>query len=145
MPTGIPAVTLREDECGPLPWASAALATVQPGAERDGERPKTGDAPVGRPIYSVDQLKASRELRVYLTKCSEEALLGSVMVTLEHKICDVIAMIRDELKVSASAICRGTSSSSLKVPVNRQQYGKTALFYFPSSQHHILVMDVAEE
>lgn len=100
-----------------------------------------------RAVLSVDSLKetldsnGSRELMVYQMACCEEALLGSLLITADLTICEVLRMLRDVLDVSATAISRGSHGSDLTVPIQRGQHHKPALPFFPSSKHHLIVTE----
>ena len=43
---------------------------------------------------------------VYQLECTDEALLGTVELRVEHKLEDVLLMLRDELEVDAAAVSR---------------------------------------
>lgn len=94
--------------------------------------------------WHTDKLRPSRELMVYHLECKDEALLGTLELQPEHKLDDVLRMLRDELEVDAASVSRGTMGSSLKVPVHKNQYTKTALHFFPSKRHCLLVMEFDE-
>ena len=77
---------------------------------------------------------------VYLSECTEEALLGSVIVTADHKLSDVLNMLRDELDVASSvAMFRGTLGQRLRVPLHKRQMSRPALPFFPCEANHLLV------
>ena len=93
-----------------------------------------------RLIYSVDRLPPQRKLSVYLSERAEGSLLGSITVTTEHKLSDVMSLLESELDVSSSAqLSRGTDGDKLKVPLHKKQYSRPALHFFPSENHHLLV------
>ncbi len=95
--------------------------------------------------YDAEKLRDSRELMVYHLECTDEALLGTIVLQVEHKLENVLQMLRDELEVDASKVSRGTMGSNLKVPIHKNQYLKSALQFFPSSRHCLLVMEFAED
>jgi len=131
VPQGIEQSVVREAQPGPpLPKPP------------DIRQPGTGK---GRPVNTVEQLQESRELRIYHASCSDEALLGSIMVTSEHKIADVVRMLREELDVHATGLCRGAYGSELQVPIHKGQHYKPALTVFTSKEHHVVVLDVADD
>jgi len=97
-----------------------------------------------RLTHSAKQL-SSREVMVYLSRCKEEALLGSIIVTADHKLSDVAAMLRDELDVVANAeMYRGTVGQQLRVPLHKRQLKRPALPFFPCEGHHLLVEEPGE-
>ena len=59
-----------------------------------------------RPTCDAEKLRESRELMVYQLECTDEALLGTVELRVEHKLEDVLLMLRDELEVDAAAVSR---------------------------------------
>ena len=63
----------------------------------------------------------------------------------EHKLEDVLRMLREELEIEAASVSRGTMGCSLKVPIHRNQYGKLACHYFSSRRHCLLVMEFDDE
>lgn len=140
---------------GQLPAAVTALLAHAPrlpdeavpahAAFGEREQPSMADADSQRrPTYSAKQLM-TRELMVYMSECSEEALLGSVVVTAEHKLSDVIAMLRHELDVAAPAeLYRGARGEQLRVPIHKRQLKQLALPFFPSEAHHLLVQENGE-
>ena len=61
-----------------------------------------------RPIFSVDNLPAQRELLV--RRSQGEGLVGKILVTAEHKLVDVVQNLRDVLKLeSITQIYRGVA------------------------------------
>ena len=126
----------------PAAAAGAAAAGSSSQLGLNGSHP-TIPAPRGRvtTTWHTDKLRTSRELMVYHLECSDEALLGTLVLQPDHKLEDVLRMLRDELEVDAATVSRGTMGSSLKVPVHKNQYGKSALHYFPSKRHCLLVME----
>lgn len=124
----------------PLSSGSACTHPAAPSAVRSGQV---------RPTCDADKLRESRELMVYHLECTDEALLGTVELLAEHKLEDVLQMLRDELEVDAAAVSRGTMGSgpgsSLKVPIHRNQYRKSALQFFPSSKHCLLVIEFNDD
>ena len=98
-----------------------------------------------RQTYDASKMNVSRELMVYQHECSEEALLGTVVLLPEHKLGNVLQMLREELEVDAASVSRGMTGSALKVPIHKNQYRKSALQFFPSKRHCLLVMEFAEE
>jgi hypothetical protein len=96
-----------------------------------------------RTVWSVDKLPPSTEVMVYHTECCEEALLGCVVVTNEHKLSDVMQMVREELDVSGEVtLYRSSATDALKVPLNKLQERKLALPLFPAESYHLIVMEV---
>ena len=98
-----------------------------------------------RPTCDAEKLRNSRELMVYHLECTDEALLGTVELLAEHKLDNVLQMVRDDLEVDAAAVSRGTIGSSLKVPIHKNQYRKSALQFFPSARHCLLVVEFNDE
>ena len=141
------------DRCEPLPVApsasvpplSSGSTCTHPAAAPSSVR---SAAPV-RPTCDAEKLRESRELMVYHLECTDEALLGTVELLAEHKLEHVLQMLRDELEVDAAAVSRGTMGSgpgsSLKVPIHRNQYRKSALQFFPSSKHCLLVTEFNDD
>jgi len=97
-----------------------------------------------RATHSFNKLP-SREIMVYLSEYCEEALLGSVIVTPEHKLSDVLDMLRDELDVQPSEMFRGAEGESLRVPLHKRQYRRQALPFFPSARDHLVVEQADHE
>ena len=96
-----------------------------------------------RPIFSVDNLPAQRELLVHRSQ-GEGALVGKILVTAEHKLVDVVQNLRDVLKLeSIMQIYRGVAGQDMKVPLHRQQYDRSAMTFFPL-EDHILLVDAGE-
>lgn len=126
------------------PAAVAAAGSSQPGL--NGSHP-TIPAPRGRvtTTWHTDKLRTSRELMIYHLECSDEALLGTLVLQPDHKLDDVLRMLHDELEVDAAAVSRGTMGSSLKVPIHKNQYAKSALHFFPSKRHCLLVMEFDDD
>ncbi|KAL3929648.1 MAG: hypothetical protein SGPRY_001869 [Prymnesium sp.] len=83
------------------------------------------DAP--RKVLCVDQLPTTSEIMVYHTRCCEEALLGSIDLSMGHKLYDVVQMVRDELDVAFTSLYRGTDGDSLLVPLHVRQKDKLAI------------------
>ena len=105
----------------------------------------TAPRPCVRRTYDAEKLRESRELMVYHLECTDEALLGTIELQAEHKLEDALQMLRDELEVDAATVSRGTVGSNLKVPIHKNQYRKSALQFFPSMRHCLLVMEFNED
>lgn len=120
-------------------WPSAGArdpADPTPAA-RSGVGPP--DNAARRLSHSAKQL-VSREVMVYLSECTEQALLGSIVITGEHKLSDVVTMLRDQLDVLAAAeLYRGTLGQKLRVPLHKRQLKRPALPFFQCEAHHLLV------
>ncbi|KAL1511515.1 hypothetical protein AB1Y20_006323 [Prymnesium parvum] len=101
--------------------------------------PLAGRGPA-RTLHSVERLPVRLDLRVYRSKACDEAWLGAVEVKTEHKLADVVRMVREQLGVRAIAsVCRGTDGDALLVPLRKAQKDKPAMPYFPSSAHHLVI------
>jgi hypothetical protein len=148
--SGAPAldeVVRSMDGCAPLPVAPS-VSVPPPSSGSTCTHPAVRSGQV-RPTCDAEKLRESRELMVYHLECTDEALLGTVELLAEHKLEDVLQMLRDELEVDAAAVSRGTMGSgpgsSLKVPIHRNQYRKSALQFFPSSTHCLLVTEFNDD
>ena len=124
--------------------ATAACTTPSTKAHDGASSLSTSVEPRRRVTHSAHQLP-SRELMVYLSECCDEALLGSVVITSEHKLSNVLQMLRDELDVSPTDIYRGADDERLRVPLHKRQYHRPALPFFPSARHHLLVEEADHE
>jgi hypothetical protein len=118
------------------------------GITRDPDKPPlifTDDhAEHGRLTHSAKQL-VSREVMVYLSKCTEEALLGSIIITADHKLSDVVSLLRDQLEVAPNAeLFRASLGQQLRVPLNKRQHKRPALPFFPCKAHCLIVEEPAE-
>lgn len=92
-----------------------------------------------RLTYSMGDLQ-SQQVMVYRNRLCDEALLGSVAITSEHKLSDVPQLLRDELKVQLPVnLYRGCVGEQLKVPLPQRQHRRLALPFFPSGKHHLLL------
>lgn len=61
---------------------------------------------------------------------------------MEHKLSDVVEMVREELDVAAlTGIYRGTCGETLLVPLHKMQRNKLAIPVFRLPTHHIVVME----
>ena len=118
--------------------ASASASTSPKGAVPS--LPPSDGIDDQRPAHSVDQLP-TRELMVYRARRCEEELLGTVVVSKEHKLSDVALMLRDQLGVhpAGDALYRGTTGKALRVPINKRQLKRPALPFFPSESHYVVV------
>ena len=126
----VPALAAIDARAPSVPEAAAPAAS-EPLSERDAHR---------RLIFSMDGLPPSRSVSVYRGAQTDDALLGSIAVTSEHKLSDVAELLSKELKVGASAqLYRGTRDEALRVPLHKQQYRRLALPFFPSDDHCIIV------
>jgi hypothetical protein len=96
-----------------------------------------------RLIYSVDGLPAQRDVSVYFCGASNSnECLGTVVVTAEHKISDLLRTVVATLKVKPSArMYRGVDGEKLKVPLHERQHRLLAMPFFPSDEHHLIVVD----
>ena len=118
------------------------------GITRDPDKPPlifTDDhAEHGRLTHSAKQL-VSREVLVYLSKCTEEALLGSIIITADLKLSDVVSLLRDQLEVAPNAeLFRASLGQQLRVPLNKRQHKRPALPFFPCKAHCLIVEEPAE-
>lgn len=114
--SGAPALdeVLRSmDGCAPLPVAPSASVPPLSGGSTFTRPPapsavRAGQVRAGqvRPTCDAEKLRESRELMVYQLECTDEALLGTVELRVEHKLEDVLHMLRDELEVDAAAVSR---------------------------------------
>lgn len=117
---------------------AGARVVSEPRAQR--APPPAPDPSSRRPVYSTENLPATREVMVYDTMCSDEALLGSVVVGAGHTLRDVLEMLRDELDVKLPvALYRGTFGGGFRVPLPPGQHSKVAMHFFPTEQQHLLV------
>ena len=53
--------------------------------------------------------------------------------------------MREELDVHAKTVARGTHGSTVKIPIHKNQYIKSAVQFFPSKQHNLIVTEFANE
>ena len=107
--SGAPALdeVLRSmDRCAPLPVAPSASVPPLSGGSTFTRPPARSAVRQGqvRPTCDAEKLRESRELMVYQLECTDEALLGTVELRVEHKLEDVLLMLRDELEVDAAAV-----------------------------------------
>ena len=95
-----------------------------------------------RLVFSMDGLPEQRELQVYESERSDAAHLGSIVVTAAHKLSDLPQLLKAELDVRSSSVqlLRGTVGEKLKVPLHKKQYRRLALPFFPSEEHHLIVV-----
>ena len=125
-----------------LPTSVDGLEARRPAYEPPAVNAKAGSSKL-RPIYAVDRLPPEREVTVYLSQCSEAAVLGSITIHSEHKVSDVIQMLKSQLNVSFNMqLNRGTSGEKLKVPLHKKQYTRPALPFFPTEANHLVVDEV---
>ena len=93
-----------------------------------------------RLVFSFDNLPASRPIAVYRGARGDGVLLGNITVTTEHTLEDVARLLHTELKLPANAqLYRGVRGEQLRVPLNKQQYPRLAMPFFPTEDHCILV------
>ena len=94
-----------------------------------------------RPIFSVDHLPAQRDLCVYSLHEGEGSLIGKITITSQHKLADVVEILRDSLKLESIAkMFRGVVGQCSKIPLHAQQYDRPAVVFFPL-EHHVLIVD----
>lgn len=117
----------------------ASLAAALVAAARPPEPPGAADAEGLRPSYTMEK-EQSRAVRAYRSNCSEATLLGTLAITSEHKLSDVLQMLKDELGIQTPVtLYRGCGGEQLRVPLPAPQYQRKALPFFPSEAHHLLV------
>ena len=98
-----------------------------------------------RHIFSVDGLPTTRMLPVYAAGKPSMSQLGSIVLTAEHKLSDVLRLLTDELGVEASArVSRGTAGERLTIPLHKRQHGRPAMHFFPSEHHFVVVEDAGK-
>lgn len=81
---GLPALSAQCWDGAEMIGAMAGHAVGARAADNAGHR---------RPVYSMDQQPTSREIMVYDTLCSDEGLLGSIVIATAHKISDVPSLL----------------------------------------------------
>ena len=91
-----------------------------------------------RSIYSADVLPPQRELQVY--DGTGETFVGKIIITAEHKLSDVVQMVRDDFAIhTINKLYRGIDGHSQRMPLHPQQYDRLAITFFPSESHRLLV------
>jgi hypothetical protein len=99
-----------------------------------------GDADELRMIYCIDHL-AERELCVYRRSGFDEVYAGSLMLSTDHKLADVVLLLRRDMKLEAVSIYRGNLTSELRVELHVGQNSQPCLAFFAHDDDYLVVVD----